>query len=141
VRAYFKKNRPNLGEQKRGRKVSVEDRGTVLRLVKETLADGAVQGAVCEMLGVTQKTVQRWRYGNAPQDGRRGPNTQPGNKRACEEQAKIISLATSREFVDKSPHQIVPTLADRGEYVASESSFYRVMRAHELLAHRGRAKA
>ena len=37
------------------------------------------------------------------------------------------------------PHQIFPCLADRGEYLASESSFYRVLKTAHLLAHRGRA--
>lgn len=50
------------------------------------------------------------------------------------------AIATATEFQDKSPHQIVPTLADRGQYVASESSFYRVLKAEELLTPRGRAK-
>jgi len=33
----------------------------------------------------------------------------------------------------------VPRLADNGVYLASESTIYRVLRAEELLAHRGRA--
>lgn len=40
-----------------------------------------------------------------------------------------------------SPKQIVPRLADRGEYIASESTFYRVLRAENQLAHRGKARA
>ncbi|MBC7530093.1 MAG: DDE-type integrase/transposase/recombinase [Oligoflexus sp.] len=51
-----------------------------------------------------------------------------------------MDISSSKEFQDKSPHQIVPTLADRGEYVASEASFYRVLKANNLLAHRGRSK-
>jgi transposase InsO family protein len=39
------------------------------------------------------------------------------------------------------PSQIVPILADRGCYIASESSFYRVLREANQLAHRGKAKA
>jgi putative transposase len=39
-----------------------------------------------------------------------------------------------------SPHQIVPSLADRGEYVGSESSFYRILAEEEMLNHRGRSK-
>jgi transposase InsO family protein len=35
----------------------------------------------------------------------------------------------------------VPVLADRGLYIASESSFYRVLRQANQLAHRGKAKA
>ena len=40
-----------------------------------------------------------------------------------------------------SPHQIVPSLADRGEYAGSESTFYRILKAEEMLNHRGRTKA
>ncbi len=74
------------------------------------------------------------------EDGCRGPRVKPANCLSDAERAKIISIATSEEFINKSPHQIVPTLADRGEFVASESSFYRVMKADEILAHRGRSQ-
>ncbi|MBT3785394.1 IS3 family transposase [bacterium] len=36
--------------------------------------------------------------------------------------------------------QIVPRLADEGTYIASESSFYRVLKANGELKHRGRSK-
>ena len=36
---------------------------------------------------------------------------------------------------------IVPMLADEGVYLASESTFSRVLKAHGQTAHRGRAKA
>ena len=36
--------------------------------------------------------------------------------------------------------QIVPTLADRGQYLASESTVYRLLRAQEQQHHRGRAR-
>jgi hypothetical protein len=39
------------------------------------------------------------------------------------------------------PARIVPMLADEGVYLASESSFARVMRAQGQTARRGRAKA
>ena len=42
---------------------------------------------------------------------------------------------------DLPPGQIVPRLADQGVYLASESTFYRVLRAHDLQHHQGRAKA
>jgi transposase InsO family protein len=51
----------------------------------------------------------------------------------------MVALAARPEFCNTRPHQIVPRLADRGEYVASESSFYRVLKTAHLLAHRGRA--
>lgn len=52
----------------------------------------------------------------------------------------MLSVANGVEFRNKSPKQIVPALADQGEYVASESTFYRVLREEKQLAHRGRAK-
>ena len=44
-------------------------------------------------------------------------------------------------FADMPPARIVPMLADEGVYLASESSFGRVLRAHRQTRHRGRAKA
>jgi len=43
------------------------------------------------------------------------------------ERQKILKIAISPEYVDLSPRQIVPRLADKGEFVASESSFYRIL--------------
>ena len=37
------------------------------------------------------------------------------------------------------PSQIVPSLADKGIYLASESTFYRVLREHNMQHHRGHA--
>lgn len=37
--------------------------------------------------------------------------------------------------MDLPPCQIVPTLADKGIYIASESSFYKVLKAHYLMEH------
>ena len=39
------------------------------------------------------------------------------------------------------PHQVVACLADRGEYLASDSTCYRLLREYNELAHRGRTKA
>jgi transposase InsO family protein len=42
--------------------------------------------------------------------------------------------------MDLPPSQIVPSLADQGKYIASESSFYRILKAREMLKHRGKSK-
>jgi putative transposase len=91
-------------------------------------------------VGVGQRTIQRWRERPDLSDGRKGPTTKPHNKLSDEEIKQMISTATSIEFINKSPHQIVPLLADRGEFIASESSFYRVMKSNALLTHRGSVK-
>ncbi len=51
----------------------------------------------------------------------------------------MINYATSNEYMDKTPWEIVPSLADKGKYVASESTFYRILREEKMLAHRGRS--
>lgn len=65
---------------------------------------------------------------------------EPANKLSEDERAQILAVANSEEFASMPPSQIVPTLADRGEYVASESSFYRVLKQASQQHHRGRAK-
>jgi putative transposase len=47
---------------------------------------------------------------------------------------KIVEIANSARFRDVSPKQIVPALADQGIYIASESSFYRVLKELEPCA-------
>ncbi|CAG4904828.1 hypothetical protein [Acidithrix sp. C25] len=44
------------------------------------------------------------------------------------------------EFSSLPPSQVVPALADKGIYLGSESTFYRILRDHKQNNHRGRAK-
>ena len=76
----------------------------------------------------------RWRKSTSG-DRRRGPN-RVYNKLSEAERQRIIEISCLPEFRDKHPKQIVPLLADRGIYVASETTFYRVLRENKLLAHR-----
>src|SRR3546814_18291182 len=50
-------------------------------------------------------------------------------------------VCNSAQHQSLPPTQIVPRLADQGIYIASESSFYRVLREHEQVNHRSRAAA
>jgi len=86
------------------------------------------------------RTVERWRK-NPAGDLRRGPKTKPGNKLSDEERRAVVQVCCSKEFVDKSPRQIVPLLADQGLYVASESTFYRLLKSKALLTHRDKSHA
>lgn len=51
-----------------------------------------------------------------------------------------METANLPEYRNRSPRQIVPLLADKGVYIASESSFYRVLAENGQLAHRDRAR-
>ena len=98
-------------------------------LIDEAVVAGARRWRACEVLGLTIRTVERWKTDH---DGRHGPNHAPSNKLSKAERAKLIAIATSVEFRNQSPSQIVPQLATRGEYVASESTFYRTLRAEDM---------
>jgi transposase InsO family protein len=49
-------------------------------------------------------------------------------------------VATSPEYRNLSVRQIVPKLADLKVYIASESSFYRVLHERDLMAHRSSSR-
>ena len=53
----------------------------------------------------------------------------------------MLAVANEPRFAAVPPARIVPMLADEGIYLASESTFSRVLKAHGQTAHRGRAKA
>lgn len=69
-------------------------------------------------------------------DLRRGPLTKPANALTNEERHQLIKVANSPEYANLPPSQIVPKLADKGLYIASESTFYRVLKQEALLVHR-----
>jgi transposase InsO family protein len=109
----------------------------ILGLLAKALDDGAEQGEACEILGLAATTVQRWRKQPDGADRRAGPLQAPKNKLTPEEYREVRAIVTSSEFRDLAPSQIVPRLADRGVYVASESTIYRILRKEEMQHHRG----
>lgn len=109
-------------------------------LVLEAVGAGARHERACEIVGVAARTLQRWARPGSEEDARQGPLSAPGNKLSEAERKKLLETANAPEHRDLSPKQIVPRLADRGVYLASESTFYRVLRAEDLLAHRERSR-
>jgi len=112
----------------------------MLELIEEAVIAGARRHRACEVAGLDTRTVERWRKHPDGDDLRRGPTTRPANALTADEEARIVELATSPEFVGLSPHQLVPKLADMSMYVASESSIYRVLRRQRLMRHRDRSR-
>lgn len=110
--------------------------------IQEAINSGARKYKACEHIGLNVRTYQRW-FDNEKkvrEDARKFREFTPPNKLSPAEEDLIVATVNSAEFADKSPHQIVPILADRGVYLASESTFYRVLRARELLTHRHATK-
>ncbi len=112
--------------------------------IDEACAAGARVTKACRIVAISPRTLQRWREeGEVKSDGRQqaGQHREPVNKLSEDERQQILAVVNEPEFAQIPPSQIVPILADRGRYIASESSFYRVLREANQLAHRGKAKA
>jgi transposase InsO family protein len=88
-------------------------------------------------LGLQIRTIERWEY--IPEDRRQGPLNKPSNALSEKERDEVIKIANSPEFCNLPPSQIVPKLADQGKYIASESTFYRILKEKQLLAHRSKS--
>jgi putative transposase len=124
--------------------ISTPDRERTVSLIKEAVASGARKQLACEEAGINLRTYQRWTSDveGVKADGRpRAKRPEPRHKLSEEERAKILAVTNSEEFKSLPPSQIVPALADQGRYIASESSFYRVLREADQQHHRGRSKA
>lgn len=113
----------------------------ILGLLDEAVAAGARQAKACEIVGVDARTLQRWREQGIGEDRRAGPRTAPGNKLSAAEEQRILEVVNAPEHRDLSPKQIVPRLADEGQYLASESTIYRLLRRADQQHHRGRSQA
>jgi len=122
--------------------ISLPDRQRAIVLIDEAVAAGARLAPACSAMGIDIRTHQRWtRGGTVSCDGRpQAPRPAPAHKLSGQERARVLSLCHRPEFASLPPSQIVPRLADQGEYLASESTFYRILREADELHHRGRAQ-
>jgi len=116
----------------------------MIALIEEACSAGARLGKACKVVDVSVRTVQRYRrHGEVRPDGRKAAaaGRVPANRLSEQERTAIVETANQLKFAHLPPSQIVPALADEGSYLASESSFYRVLRAKDQLTRRGRVKA
>lgn len=123
--------------------ISTPDRERAVRLIKKTVAAGARTFIACEEIGISMRTYQRWtREGAVKVDGRPDAvHPEPRHKLTQQERAEVLAATNSPAHKSLPPSQIVPALADMGRYIASESTFYRILREENQQQHRGRSKA
>ena len=121
---------------------ALPQRDQVMTLVAEAVTAGAGQGQACKAISLSERTLQRWQHDKAEGacDRRPARVQMPKNRLSELERERVLTIANSPEFGHLPPSQIVPRLVDQGEYVASESTFYRVLKAENQLKHRGAEK-
>src|SRR3954469_181018 len=112
----------------------------ILELIDEAVAAGAREHAACALCGLSPRALQRWRAADIGDDRRYGPKTRPKSCLTDRERQRVLATINAPAYRDLSPKQIVPRLADQGQYIASEATMYRILREEGQLAHRGRAK-
>lgn len=125
---------------KRGRSIPLETREKVIALIDQAVVNGARSEQACHLVGIHLRTSQRWSRDKGLLDKRTFRKLTPPNKLSAIERCKIISIVSSNEYSALPPCQIVPRLADKGLYVASEATFYRILREDKLLRHRQRSR-
>ena len=124
--------------------ILIEDRRSLAADIATAHGAGARLRLACQVAGIDERTLQRWRAhaGLTEGDGRpQAVRPAPGHALSEQERMRMLEVANEPRFCAVPPARIVPMLADEGIYLASESSFARVMRAQGQTAHRGRAKA
>ena len=116
---------------------AVPQRLSIMALVAEAVEGGARLAPACAILGFSERTFQRWNIGaEVLTDARTLRHEAPSHKLSILERATVLAVANSAEFGHLSPSQIVPRLADQHRYIASESTFYRILREENQVAHR-----
>jgi putative transposase len=124
--------------------IGLEDRQAVARNIDAAHAAGARLALACKTAGIDVRTLQRWKAVDGLEAGDKRPQAirpVPAHALSEAERAQVLAVANEPRFAALPPARIVPTLADEGVYLASESTFSRILRAHGQTTHRGRAKA
>ena len=110
----------------------------MVSLIQEAIQSGARQQQACEVLELSARTYQRWVKAGVVSDGRqRAKRPAPANKLSDAERQQILAICNTPAYSHLPPYQIVPRLVDQGIYLASESSFYRILKEANQLTHRG----
>lgn len=120
--------------------ISHPDRREAIQLIEEAVAAGSRRAQACAELGLSLRTLQRWQH--CPEDRRlTALRPEPANKLSPDERRQVLEVANQPEFASLPPHQIVARLADNGTWLASESTFYRVLKEAQQQHPRGRSRA
>ena len=121
--------------------MTAQERAQAVALVKEAHTNGARKKTACALLNISLRTLERWGKPIGAADKRCcAKRPLQSNQLTEEERSMIIDIVNSREYCDLPPCKIVPRLADEGRYIASESTFYRVLHAENQLTHRQRSR-
>ncbi len=130
---------------------SFPERTFIVEAVLEAINNEASQKSACKVVNLNQRTFQRWHKGAQVKADMRicgyadmrpqAKHETPANKLSKAEYQAVLDCCNSNEYSSLPPSQIVPRLAEKQEYIESESTFYRILNQEKQLQHRGHSKA
>ena len=123
--------------------ISLKDRRRLAHDSNTANTVGARLRVACDIAGINLRTLQRWKVSEGLVGGDGRPSAvhpTPSHALSENERVRLVLVVSEARFSAVPPTRIVPMLADEGIYLASESSFSRVLRKHGQSVRRGRAK-
>ena len=85
----------------------------MLSAIADAQRAGARLAPACRIVGISARTIERWRGKPASEDARYGPIRRPRNVLSPGELAQILGVLTSSRYAHLSPKQLVPQATDQ----------------------------
>jgi putative transposase len=100
--------------------------------VMELIQKRVCQSWLGEIYGVSRSSINRWqKHGPRPRTSRIAHNALNSTERG-----QVLDLLHSEEFIEDTPYQVVSKLMDRGKWLCSVRSMYRVLADSEEVKER-----
>lgn len=102
----------------------------------ELTAAGTSTREAASLTGIPRSTAARRRRARSTPPAPR--EVTPANRLSCAERAQVLAVLNSDEFVDTTPMQVYATLLDRGIYLCSVTTMYRILAEQSQVRERRR---
>jgi len=117
--------------------MTAEDKRAILDFISFYVVLGIVRmKTLCSYIGVSQRTIERWQK-DGVEDRRRGSSRKVPRKLSEEENERIYNILCSGEYKDMNAHEVFNSLLDKGIYLASDRTFYRILKRNNALFRTG----
>lgn len=102
---------------------------------QHTQAPGTTVKAACDAMGVSRATYYRRKKAAASEKKTDSPRRHP-RKLSPEERRHVLEVLCSKEFADLAPSQVFPKLLERGQYLCSIRTMYRILKENNAVKER-----
>ncbi len=120
--------------------IGEERKVDILLAISEAKEKGMTCSRACHLWMIERRRVIRWngkwKRGESLVNGRPGPR-EPIHRLLPQERQTVLSVAVRDEYADLSHRILAVTAWDRGLFLMSFSSVYRILRSENLMSMRG----